>query len=357
VHSGASGVGLFLSQVSRASGDPELLDLVGTAAQWVSHAVAAGPRRPPGLYFGLSGSIWFLAEAADLLGDPALCDRANELALAVPTSSFNPDITHGTAGIGLTQLHLWRLTRDTRFLERANLSAKTLIAGANTGPDGVSWPVPKDVESNFAGKTFYGYAHGIAGIAYFLLTAAAALDEPDYRDLGLDGLETLLRLAQLREDTANWDSTTEQSYAWPHWCNGAAGVGTALLRGYAITGDARYRRMAERAARAVLRMKWRMSLVQCHGLAGGAELLLDLHDVTGEQRFRDLARELAAVIYSQRVYDNGLIVFPDDSLAEVTASYNTGLAGIGSFLVRLLHGGERPLMADHLLHSAQAVRR
>jgi hypothetical protein len=104
-------------------------------------------------------------------------------------------------------------------------------------------------------------------------------------------------------------------------------------------------------------MKWRMSLVQCHGLAGGAELLLDLHDVTGEQRFRDLARELAAVIYSQRVYDNGLIVFPDDSLAEVTASYNTGLAGIGSFLVRLLHGGERPLMADHLLHSAQAVRR
>ncbi|MQA86737.1 MAG: hypothetical protein GEV03_19435 [Streptosporangiales bacterium] len=352
VQSGASGIGLFLCRAGRV--DPTLRDLVGTATRWVSDAVGAGPRRPLGLYFGLSGSVWFLAEAADLLEDPALLDRAGELALSLPIHSFNPDITHGTAGIGLAQLHQWRLTGDARFLDRADLAAKALVAGAHPGPDGVVWPVPTDVESGFAGKTFYGFAHGNAGIAYFLLCAAAVLGEAGYRGLALDGLETLMRVARLDHDTAKWDSTTEQPYGWAHWCNGSAGVGASLVRAYTVTGDERYRRMAERAAAAVLRGRWRDGLVQCHGVAGGAELLLDLYQATGERRFHDQAGELAAVIYSQRVHDDGLVVFPDETRLEVSASFNTGLAGIGAFLFRLLHGGTRPLMVDELLPRSAA---
>jgi lantibiotic modifying enzyme len=197
VHSGASGVGLFLCQASRAGGDPALRDLVGTAAQWVSKTVIAQPRRPPGLYFGLSGVAWFLAEAAGCLEDSTWLDRASELALAVPTTSFNPDFTHGTAGIGLGQLHQWALTRDARFLDRANEAAQALVAAARPGPDGVTWPVPTDVVSIFAGMTFYGFAHGNAGISSFLLCAAAALSETRYRDLALEGIETLMQSARV----------------------------------------------------------------------------------------------------------------------------------------------------------------
>jgi len=107
--------------------------------------------------------------------------------------------------------------------------------------------------------------------------------------------------------------------------------------------------MAELAAGHVLKSKWRSTLVQCHGLAGNTEFLLDLHDLTGERRFRDQAVELAADIYRQRVYQDGLVVFPDESGQAITASYNTGIAGVGSLFLRLLHGGPRSLMVDEVL--------
>lgn len=359
VQTGASGVGLFLCQASRAGGDPALRDLVATTARWVSHIVAIEPQRPPGLYFGLSGAAWFLAEAAGCLEDSTWLDRANDLALAVPTSSFNPDLTHGTAGIGLGQLHQWALTNDTRFLERAGQAAQVLMTAAQPGSHGVIWPVTAEIPSDFAGLTSYGFAHGIAGIAYFLLCAAAVLGETRYRDLALEGVEILMGVARRREGAAYWKAGQDEklAYEWPHWCNGSSGVGTTLVRAYAVTGDEQYLHMAERAAEAVLKAKWRSGLVQCHGLAGNAEFLLDLHDVTGQQRFRDLALELTDVIYTRRVYDDGLVVFPDESNTGVTAPFNTGLAGIGSFFLRLVHGGPRPLMVDELLlQSTRAVR-
>ena len=59
--------------------------------------------------------------------------------------------------------------------------------------------------------------------------------------------------------------------------------------------------------------------------------------------------DLAGTIYSRRVYDDGLMVFPDESGRTFAAAFNTGLAGVGSLFLRLLHGGPRPLMADELL--------
>jgi len=355
IQSGASGVGLFLCQASQAFDDPEVRDLVRTAAEWVSGVVAAQPQRPPGLYFGLSGATWFLTEAARCLDDPTLAERASALALSLPTATFTPDITHGTAGIGLTQLHHWTGTGDVRFLERARASAQALAAGAGSGTDGVIWPVAADVTSRFAGSSFYGFAHGNAGIAYFLLAAAEVLGEASYRDLALEGLETLLRVARVQDGSATWSAAEGDPVPWPHWCNGSSGVGSTLIRAWAVTGDERYRRMAEMAAVGVMNAKWRSSLCQCHGLAGNAEFLLDLHDLTGDQRFRNDALQLAAAIYGRRVHDEGLAVFPDESGQSLAASFNTGMGGIGSLFLRILHGGSRSLMADELLRQPQGA--
>ncbi|HMC09024.1 MAG TPA: lanthionine synthetase LanC family protein, partial [Actinomycetota bacterium] len=312
--------------------------------------LAAEPERPPGLYFGLAGAVWFLIEAARCLDDPSLAARARSLALSLPAGSFfNPDLTHGNAGIGLALLHLWSLTGDDRVLARARLAGESVRAAAKPGAHGAVWPVASEAESTFAGLTLYGFAHGNAGIAYFLLCAAEALGESSYRDLGTEGLETLLRLAKVEKGSATWEAGEERSFAWAHWCNGSSGVGTALIRGYAVTGDERYRQMAELAGAAVAGAKWRSPLVQCHGLAGNAEFLLDLRDLTGDARFFDMAMDLAGTIYSRRVYDDGLMVFPDESGRTFAAAFNTGLAGVGSLFLRLLHGGPRPLMADKLL--------
>ena len=347
VHSGASGVGLFLTQVP----GPESASLLRTTATWVADQVDGGPRRAPGLYFGVSGAAWFLAEAAVRLDDEPLLRRANRLAATVPLSHVNPDITHGTAGIGLGQLHHWMVTDDARFLERAGQSAREVVAGAQPGPDGVVWPVDADAPTEFAGLTSYGFAHGSAGIVHFLLCAASATGEKRFEDLALDGLETLVRAVRLDGDTAWWEAGPGRSVAWPHWCNGSPGIGTTMLRGYVATGDPRFLRLAEQAANAAMRTKWRSPLVQCHGLAGNAEFLLDLHATTGDDSHLARANELAGAIWLRRVERDGTTLFPDDSGGDVTASFGTGMAGIGSFFLRLVHGTPRPLMLDALLRT------
>ena len=351
VQSGASGVGLFLCSAARVLDDPAVNKAVSAAAAWVSDRVARGPQRPPGLYFGLSGVAWFLTEAAGVLGRPDLLRRANELALALPVRVPNPDLSHGTAGVGLGQLHQWLRSGDDRFLARAVLAAEHLVHTARrAGPSGtVVWPVPDSAPTRLAGTTSYGFAHGTAGVATFLLYAGAATGDPAFRELALEALDGLLPLAVDVEDALYWPTGPDDDELWPHWCNGSSGVGTALVRAYAVTADARYRDAAEAAARAGLRERWRSSPVQCHGLSGDAELLLDL----GRS---ELAAEAADAIWLQRRHDGGFAVFADDTGGGVSAAFGTGLAGVGSFFLRLATGGPRPLLLDELMEGARDAR-
>jgi lantibiotic modifying enzyme len=316
--------------------------------------VSGGPPRPPGLYFGLSGVAWFLTEAAATLGRDDLARRADELALTLPVSVPNSDLTHGTAGIGLGQLHQWARGGDDRFLARAVLSAEHLVQTARRHPGGdvatVTWPVPASAPTRLAGITSYGFAHGNAGIATFLLAAGAATGEEQFTALGLEALDALLPLAVDVEEAWFWPTGPGEKAEefWPHWCDGSAGIGTAFLRGWAVSGESRHLDAAERAAAGVLRERWRSSTVQCHGLAGGAELLLDLGAFTGDARYADLASRAAAALSLQRRQDGPFTVFADDTGSSVSAGFGIGLAGVGSFFLRLTRGGPRLLMLDEL---------
>jgi hypothetical protein len=116
-----------------------------------------------------------------------------------------------------------------------------------------------------------------------------------------------------------------------------------------VTGNRRYRRAAEGAAAAVLRERWRSSAVQCHGLAGDADLLLDLGSFTGEPRFAALALVAAEALELKRRADDNFTVFADDTGSGVDAGFGVGIAGVGSYLSRLVSGGPRLLLLDELL--------
>jgi Lanthionine synthetase C-like protein/Protein kinase domain len=359
VQAGASGVGLFLCQAAGAEEDgprrAAIRQAIGTAADWVAHQVEGGPERPPGLYFGLSGVAWFLTEAALVLGRDDLARRANELALSLPLTVPNSDITHGTAGIGLGQLHQWIRSGDDRFLARAVVAAEHVLRAAfrpgHPDQPAVVWPVPASAPSRLAGTTSYGFAHGNAGIATFLLHAGAAAGEVAFTAAALEALDALLPFAVAVGGAAFWPAgpgDAAEDY-WPHWCNGSSGIGTALVRAFAATGDQRYRQAAEGAAEAVLRERWRNSAVQCHGLAGDAELLLDLARFTGEGRFTEMAEVAADALALARRVDRGYAVFADDTGSRVCAGFGVGVAGVGAFISRLLAGGPRPLLLDELL--------
>ncbi|WP_235619090.1 class IV lanthionine synthetase LanL [Embleya scabrispora] len=347
VQLGAAGVLAVLDRAVRC-GHRDAEPALRTAADWLDRRLARPERVLPGLYFGRSGSAWALYEAARTLADEPLAARAAAYALAIPLTGRNPDVCHGLAGAGTAQLHLWHATGDVRFAERAGECADGVLRLLAAADGGVDWPVDGDVRAELAGSSLYGFGHGVAGNAAFLLSAARDLDRSDLLDIAIGGGHALAAVADRRGDVALWPKgpgRTERP-GLNFWCNGTSGVGTFLVRLWRVTREDRWLDLAEGAARAVYEERWRMGPGSCHGVAGNAELLLDLHEATGDDRHHARARELGDCIALRAARRHGRLLVPDDTLRDMYASYGVGMAGVLDFLLRLTHGGPRSWLVD-----------
>ncbi|MFI1369189.1 class IV lanthionine synthetase LanL [Streptomyces griseochromogenes] len=347
VQHGAAGVLQVLTRAACQLPDARLADAVAQVAGWIVRRLPAEPRTLPGLYFGRAGTAWALHDAALLLDDKRLAERAVDLARRLPTAWPNPDVCHGTAGAGMAHLQLWQDTGDSDLGDRMRACADALAAAAVHTPEGVCWPVPADFDSVFAGTTSYGFAHGTAGIGAFLLAAGAATGNQEYLALARAAADALAAAALLDGDQVSWPAgpgETHPSSLPLSWCNGAAGIGAFLVRMWQYTGEVRYRDLAIRAGRTVLAGSWQQSSVLCHGLAGSGEFLLDLADHLHAPRYRQAAADLAVRITARHALHEGRMVVADESMHAVSADYNTGLSGVIGFVLRLRHGGARMWM-------------
>ena len=146
---------------------------------WSARANAM-PFAPVGVHFGAAGQAWSLFDAGRALGDDHLIEQAIGLALRLPPDWPGPDITHGRAGLGLTLLHFYKRTGQDRFLSAAGRCADSLLRDVERiSNDLIGWHTPDGFRSSFAGRTFYGFAHGTAGIGTFLLEMAMASGRED----------------------------------------------------------------------------------------------------------------------------------------------------------------------------------
>jgi tRNA A-37 threonylcarbamoyl transferase component Bud32 len=342
---GAAGVLGVLTRCFELTSDQRLPEVMATAGKWITQRLQAGANRPAGLYFGEAGIAWSLYEAGRVLGDDKLTEQGLTLVETLPLSSLNPDITHGTAGIGLTFLHFWLRTGNKDFVERASKGADTLIASASEEPAGVIWGTPAEFESRLAGKRYHGFAHGTAGVGYFLLGSALATGRSDCLALACRAGETLLANAIVEGGLALWSAGSGDDTTAPYWCHGSAGIGTFLTRLHRATGDDRFGKLAHMSAQAVMENTWRGVLGQCHGLAGNGEFLLDVAEAAGDQRYESMAHQLARVIFASRAYREGHVVFPNEQ-GGLSATWGDGMSGILSFLLRLRYRSSRLWMAD-----------
>ncbi|MFD9905912.1 class IV lanthionine synthetase LanL [Streptomyces sp. NPDC059063] len=348
-----AGAGGTLEVMRRGSGThagaAELGAALRTALNWLDLRADRERRQLPGLYFGRAGTYWAMYEAADTLGDHEVRHRSVERAKHLPVVWANPDITHGVAGNGLAQLHLWRRTGDAEFRERAELCVRAVLAKRT--PDGLKWPVPAQMSGADAGLAHYGFAHGVAGISTFLLAAARELNRPDLLESAVASGDFLLSAAAREGAGLAWpaahrttDSAPSSRVCW--WCSGAPGIGAFLIRLWRATGEDRFREAAHRAAIGTRSNRWLQSASHCHGLAGNGEFLLDMAAATGDVVYRAWADEHVASLYRLAALYEGRLVILDETNAGMTYSYNLGMAGPIGFLHRSLHGGERWWMVD-----------
>lgn len=351
VQHGAAGVLAVLARAVTADGLPERVReeaaaTARTAADWIERRAAAEPVVLPGLHFGRSGTAWALLDAARALGDDALAGRAAGLARRIPVAWPNPDVCHGAAGSGFTQLRFAVDEFDgPGFIGRAARCARTLLAAARREPYGTVWPVPADFDSALAGITHLGFAHGAAGVGAFLLAAAGATGDRALLAGAAQAGRTLAATVRWggERDTAWWPQSASdpEHVRLSHWCSGSSGAGSFLLRLARVTGDTGTLDLARAAGRAVLAARWHGGASACHGLAGDGEYLLDLAETTGESEFRTGAEELAQLIAARAAVRDGLQVLPDETGTGCAAGYGTGTAGPLAFLLRLRHGGPR----------------
>jgi serine/threonine protein kinase len=361
VRHGAAGVlgTLVQAYVSAREPDPLQAAVRDLSARLVAHRPPGQSSRAlPGLLTGRSGTAWALADAGAALHDPALLAAARDMLASLPMHWPLAGVAHGLAGAGLAHLHVGRLTSDRSLLDRACGYADAVVAAGQASRHGPFWPVPADARSRLAGSCHYGFAHGVAGVGYFLLVMAHETGDEAYAKVAVAAGHTLCEAATADPDGAAWwPIGPDHPAPSPHRSVGPAGIGTFLLRLYAVTGEPGIGAYAVAAAVAVHKARWRLRSGGSHGLAASGHYLIDVAQVLGDDRYRTWADDVAEAMAARHCRRAGRLLVPDQ-VSPPTGANPSGLAGVAgasevadglSFLVRLGRGGPRPWMVDECL--------
>lgn len=317
---GAAGVGWVLHQCGRPIGR--------RVADWIVERLPTTPL-PPGIMNGYAGVACALLDIGADGAAAASLKAANDHPLAHTTC----DLLNGHAGVGLANLYFLRATRDERYLEHAQRTAVRIRGLAVREGDTAHWRGDGDV--------LFGLGEGAAGVSAFLLQFFKATQDQEWLDLGL---------AALRFELANADATPDGGLSWrqamngsrailPYWGAGAAGVGSVLAQYLSVVTFDWLREGLNRAWIDTDR-KWTVFPGMFNGISGIGHFHLDMYALTGEDKYLRAAERAASVL---RVFaidrGDGGLAFPGHRLLRLTADLSTGSAGIILFLQRFLAAG------------------
>ncbi len=346
INGGAAGI---LGVLTLAMRTAPTGDAVAALCRWLRRRLEDEDTWRPGLYFGRSGALWALHDAATVTGDAETATFAVRAASLLPTETPSPDVTHGLAGCGMAVLHLVSRSADPALRERAERIFHNLHEARSYLDGHPQWPTPDSFDSGLAGANHFGFAHGIAGIGTALLHASRALSRPDWMATVHEIARTFTAYADVDGDTAWWPTLREEPETVrprrPYWCSGSSGIGTFLVRYWKATGDPASLDLARKAATAVHRTRWQSGPAPCHGLPGDGEFLLDLADLTGEDRYRRWALDLAGCLELGAVDRAGRLLVPGP-FGDFAPTFLGGTAGTLAFLLRLRHRHPRMWLPD-----------
>jgi len=197
---GGAGVGYFMAETYKATGDTRFLDAAKEAARYVmARAAPVGDGRlvchteeahNPVYYLGAchgpAGTGRLFLELAAITGEAVWLEEAHALtrglmALGAPESRSeglwnNHGQCCGDAGVGEFALLMAHRTGDAAYLELARRCADVIVAHSNMEDGRRSWMQAEHRGRPEFLETQTGYMQGAAGIASFLIHLATTLD-------------------------------------------------------------------------------------------------------------------------------------------------------------------------------------
>lgn len=338
---GVAGVVYLLSRLQGAGlvVDPRIPDRVESAVDWLLAHHDTPDDQMPGLHFGEAGVAVAICEsiAAGILDRGAWLDRYLEEVFTVEPDW--PDLTHGAAGQGLAVYICGDLLESTDVVHRAAPFADYLIERQE---EFGAWRLPEGVRA-MEGECFTGFAHGAAGILYFLAKHARQHDSDLAEEAALAAVDWLMDTGRVSSSGVSlwWPMSLSTEPPWHWWCHGAPGIALGFLAAYEMTGERRY----AGAARACLRthpvhVRY-PNLSQCHGLSGLGEIYLEAYRVLGDDEWLTRARRLAQVLADLAQPTSRGSAWNVENPLSYPPDLMTGSAGVLHFLARtVLHERE-----------------
>ena len=371
---GTAGPTMFFAEAYATTGERRWLEAARHGARWMAASLdgVAADWAGCGLFTGIGGWAVALDVLAERTGDPELRDLAERVlrtviakATLIPAGAHWGEITEilwGTAGIGCLLLTLGPRYAGPQALDLAVRAGEWLISQAEDADTGLRWGLGEGAYAS--GRLdrqvrFPNFAHGTAGIAFFLARLAAETGEPKFRDASLAGAAWVLSTARTDGGTcAAYHHEPQQTSVFTlGWCHGPPGLGWLFRQLELTTGDAAWRTWLRRAARTDTASGiperrepgfWD-NVARCCGSAGVAEFFLDLHRLEG--RPADLAFAVTMVddLLDRAITDEAGTRWSNYEFRKTAqpdlppeTGYLQGAPGIGSTLLRL----HRHLNAD-----------
>jgi lantibiotic modifying enzyme len=356
LYSGAPGVVLFELELYEQTRDASHLAEACAGSDDLLAAVARDDIAASGLYDGLAGVMFVLAETYRASLEPKywravercrdlLARRARRTSRG---SEWNDamDVISGGAGIGLALLDLHRRFGDATCAGLARAAAERLVELGQPDSDGTRWMLSPRVD-----REYPNFSHGTAGVSYFLATAFGTTHESEFLAAALRGATYLKRIAKTNSDSClifHHTKGGEDRY-YLSWCHGPAGTARLFHRLGQVTGDREWRGWVQRAARGIAASGipeqrtpgfWN-NVSQCCGNAGVADFFLELHRSYQDEAALPFARRVVADLLRRATDDErGLRwvqaeerVRPQLRVAQT--GYMQGAAGIGTLLLKL----------------------
>lgn len=301
-------------------------------------AMDQADRLAPGLFVGLAGIAWVLADSGRLEEAGHLLD----LAVKHPVLAESATFATGCAGVALASAALYGHTGDQRHLERAG----SLVDGL---------PADDALTPFLGADDAVGLFHGRAGIALTLRQLAVVTGDDALTRRGLRLLHAELDRASESEPTllAFPVSRTDRR-RMPYIFAGTAGILHVATRYIDAVED---ERLAEATPRMLNQLDARFTVFSglCQGMSGLAFVLAEHARLTGDDASRARAIDVADGLVKYSIPHETGIRFLGDQNQRFSAELWGGSAGILLSLSQILEPRPDPFFTlDALARPAMA---
>ena len=372
LYHGSAGVALFYLELYRVTGKPRYVDEAASAGEDLLSYLEGKNFITVGFYSGLPGYVFVLNELAKVSGDgrffsgagravQQIADQSQPLGSGIgwiepmPFSDITGmtgdrellDLSIGAAGAGLGFLYAHRQGIDDRAIGWAIQTADRLLEMSVESDAGPNWLMMADMPFPFTAPNF---AHGAAGVGYFLADLYRATGEQRYLDVAIAAAGFVQAHASPSGDGHLVCHTEQQpTLNYLGVCHGPPGTGRLMYLLHEITGNTEWLDWIHANMRGLLATGapetrseglWQ-NFGQCCGDAGIGDFALSLYRATRRPEYLDLARRIEAAVLANSQIDDGKRSWSQaehrtrPNFVESQTGYMQGAAGLASFLLHL----------------------